>query len=54
MKGTVLPWNREVEYVAHVEEDPGIKQIRVGVDDEAHLESRGHVSGRKSRAGSEG
>lgn len=54
LNGTVLPWNSEVEYVAHVEEDPGIKQIRVGVDDEAHLESRETCLGGRAGAGSEG
>lgn len=35
--------------MAHVEEDPGIEQVGEGVNDEAHLESRGEVSGEREQ-----
>lgn len=33
-----------MEYVAHVEEGPGIEHVQVGVNDEAYLQSRGNVT----------
>lgn len=38
-----------MEYVAHVEEDPGIEHVQVGVSDEAHLQTSGGGSGRRTR-----
>lgn len=49
MQGTLVPWDNKVEYVAHVEEGPGIEHVQVGVNDEAHLQTRGDVTGRRTR-----